>query len=234
MTTPAAAATPAAPSGEAISLAASRPGKHDPDNLVEALGLRPVSPQAVMPPAPVPPAQQQAGLAADPAAPQAAPAVEQPDRTAPVAAAAPSATQPITAAGPHAQAADPTRQIAMRLKRAVNSGEDILTIELHPAELGRVSVRLGFHEGRVDVRLVVDQRSTFDAFSQDRAALEQQLAQAGIDLGGGGLDLRFGGGSATPDNPTPEAAASRTASADPIATTHPVRLLAEGLVDIVA
>jgi flagellar hook-length control protein FliK len=63
---------------------------------------------------------------------------------------------------------------------------------LHPAELGRVEIHFSFHSDGMDVRLTVDRPETFNAFSHDRSGLQQQLAQAGVNLGGGGLDLRLG------------------------------------------
>ncbi len=86
--------------------------------------------------------------------------------------------------------ADANRAVALRVSRAIRSGEDTLTIELHPAELGHVAVHIAFHANGVDVQMLVGREETYRAFNQDRAALEQQFSQAGIDLGSGGLDLR--------------------------------------------
>ncbi len=96
----------------------------------------------------------------------------------------------------NAAIAEANRAVALRVSRAINSGEDTLTIELHPAELGHVAVHIAFHGSGVEVQMVVGRQETFQAFSQDRAALEQQFSQAGIDLGAGGLDLRY---SQTPE-----------------------------------
>ncbi len=87
--------------------------------------------------------------------------------------------------------AEANRAVALRVSRAIASGEETLTIELHPADLGHVAVHLAFHDTGVEVRMVVSRQETYQAFSQDRAALEQQFSQAGVDLGAGGLDLQY-------------------------------------------
>lgn len=80
----------------------------------------------------------------------------------------------------------------MHVAQSLNDGGKTVTIELHPAELGRVEIHFTFHSDGTNVRLTVDRPETFDAFSHDRSGLQQQLAQAGVSLGGGGLDLRLG------------------------------------------
>lgn len=82
--------------------------------------------------------------------------------------------------------------LAVRIAGAVSDGSSTVTVELHPAELGKVEVHLTFHTDGVDVKMNVARPETFESLNRKRASLEQQLAQAGIDLGGGGLDLRYG------------------------------------------
>ena len=84
------------------------------------------------------------------------------------------------------------QQVAMHVAQSLNDTGKTVTVELHPAELGRVEIHFTFHSDGMNVRLTVDRPETFDAFSQDRGGLQQQLAQAGVNLGGGGLDLRLG------------------------------------------
>jgi flagellar hook-length control protein FliK len=90
-------------------------------------------------------------------------------------------------------------QVAMHVAQSLNEGGKTVTIELHPAELGRVEIHFSFHSDGMDVRMTVDRQETFDALSHDRNGLHQQLAQAGVDLGGGGLDVRLG--QQQPDQP---------------------------------
>ncbi len=127
--------------------------------------------------------------------------------------------------------AEANRAVALRVSRAIASGEDTLTIELHPAELGHVAVHLAFHDSGVQVQMVVGRQETFQAFSQDRAALEQQFSQAGIDLGAGGLDLRY---SQTPEprqayasgSSSPEAGSSQAQTSNIFSSDNLVNIVA--------
>jgi hypothetical protein len=125
------------------------------------------------------------------------------------------------------------RAVALRVSHAIRSGQETLTIELHPAELGHVAVHLAFHGDSVDVRMVVGRQETFQAFSQDRAALEQQFSQAGIDLGTGGLDLRY---SQTPAPEPRQASASGPPreGGEPSERESRAVILGDNLVNIVA
>ncbi len=137
---------------------------------------------------------------------------------------------------PHA-ADEAGAPVAMRIARAVQDGDRILTMELHPAELGRVEVRLSFHADGVGVQMTLDRPETFEAFSRNRAGLEQQLAQSGIDLGGGGLDLRLGqqsGQQGSEGRPGNFRAVTASAAVSPTVLSPTVVWRGQGLVDIVA
>lgn len=104
----------------------------------------------------------------------------------------PGAGGAVLTASPTQALADARDIVAMRIAHGVSTGDQTLSIDLHPAELGHVGVQLSFHDGSVSVQMTISRQDTFDSFSRDRGALEQQLAQAGVNLGSGGLDLRFG------------------------------------------
>lgn len=107
---------------------------------------------------------------------------------------------PDAATGARAAASHPPtvtaamEQVAVRVSRAMVEGARSVTVEMRPEALGRVEVKLDFRaDNSVGVQMTLDQKDTYEAFRDNRAALEQQLAQAGVQLGGN-LDLRFGDG----------------------------------------
>lgn len=157
--------------------------------------------------------------------------------------AAGSASSPAAPSGPvtvppeePVRQSDPnvTEQIAIHVAKALNDGGKTVTVELHPADLGRVEIRFSFHSDGLDVRMTIDRPETFVAFSHDRAGLERQLTQAGVDLGGGGLDLRLGQQPDHPDsysggrNPGAQSPAPQTKQ------TRPVSWTSNGLLNILA
>jgi Flagellar hook-length control protein FliK len=108
-------------------------------------------------------------------------------------------------------------------------------VQLHPAELGRVELRLGFQGDTLSVQMTVERKETYDSFLQGRTALERDLAQVGINLGGGGLDLRF----SQPERHAPAVAPRLTSASLPaegVAASAPVGSvrLGGGLLDILA
>jgi flagellar hook-length control protein FliK len=88
--------------------------------------------------------------------------------------------------------AAPAEQLAVRVASAVQNEQRSVTVELRPESLGRVEVRLNFHDDKsVSVQMTMDRHETYTAFRENRAGLTQQLSQAGINLGSSSLDLRF-------------------------------------------
>jgi flagellar hook-length control protein FliK len=129
--------------------------------------------------------------------------------------------------------AEANHTIALRIGHALRTGESAITVDLHPAELGHVSVRLAFQNDGVDLRMVVARHETYQALTQDRPALEQELRNAGINLDSGGLDLRFG---QSPDRTLEQGLAGGgqgSESATPETVQPPPRLL-HGLLNIFA
>lgn len=133
-------------------------------------------------------------------------------------------------------AANVAETVTTRIARAVQDGAHTLTMELHPAELGRVEVRMSFHEGSVGVQMTLDRPETYDAFVRDRGVMEQHLASAGINLSSGGLDMRFGQQSDRPAQQTFSQTAQLSVQQDDtnLGPRPPNQSRRDGLIDILA
>lgn len=149
-------------------------------------------------------------------------------------AAAPSAAPLVLR--PH-QVAEAGQQIVLRASEAAKDGVETISVDLRPPELGRVELRLTFREGTVQVSMTAERVETYEAFRHDRASLEQQMQQAGLQLGSGGLDLQHGrlpprdGGE--PERRMAQAAelAADDAGDD---TAAPLRPRSDSLIDLIA
>ena len=98
-----------------------------------------------------------------------------------------------TAASPGRAAAPPqlpSMQIAARISRGVEEGLKRINVRLHPAELGRVDIKLdvGF-DGRVLAVITAERADTLELLQRDARLLERALAEVGLDTGSGGLNF---------------------------------------------
>ncbi|MAH05036.1 MAG: hypothetical protein CL561_05730 [Alphaproteobacteria bacterium] len=84
-----------------------------------------------------------------------------------------------------------TQTIAAKLtQNATQNGNTELQIELDPPELGRVKVHMiQDRDGGVKTHLSFDKPETFLMMQRDQAQLEKALADAGLDVGDGGLEF---------------------------------------------
>jgi len=94
-----------------------------------------------------------------------------------------------------AQGAEPAaRQVAVHIARAVENGSDRIRIQLNPAELGRVDVRMEIaNDGRVTAVVAAEKPETLDLLRRDVHALEKALAEAGLKADGGSLQFSLQG-----------------------------------------
>lgn len=103
--------------------------------------------------------------------------VEEPAPTSPAATAARAAAR--LAARPAPQPA--ARQVAVHIQRGLAAGADRISIRLHPAELGRVEVRMEVgHDKTLQAIIMVDRAETLELLSRDARSLQQALADAGL------------------------------------------------------
>jgi len=76
----------------------------------------------------------------------------------------------------------------------VNQGIDRIEIQLKPAALGRVDVRLEVtHDGRVTAVVAADTRETLDMLQRDARTLERALQDAGLRMNSGDLSFSMRG-----------------------------------------
>jgi len=84
-------------------------------------------------------------------------------------------------------------QIGLRIQRAVVDGRQRMTLQLHPAELGRVDIRLEFaSDGTLRAQITADRPEALDLLQRDARGLERALTDAGLKTDGQSLnfDLR--------------------------------------------
>lgn len=85
-------------------------------------------------------------------------------------------------------------QISVNISKAVSQGMDRISIQLRPAELGRVEVHLDVsHAGRVSAHVIVDRPETLDMLRNDARGLEKALQDAGLDTSAGDLNFSLRG-----------------------------------------
>lgn len=86
----------------------------------------------------------------------------------------------------------PAEQVGAHLLRMVKSGIDRFDVQLHPADLGKVDIRLEINkEGLVRVSVTADNPAAYDMLQKDSRALERVLQQAGLQTDSGSLSFNL-------------------------------------------
>ncbi|MEE2688337.1 MAG: flagellar hook-length control protein FliK [Pseudomonadota bacterium] len=87
-----------------------------------------------------------------------------------------------------------TSQVAVQIKKAVGQGSDHIRIQLKPAELGRVEVKLEVTEdGRAMAVVSAERSDTLDLLQRDAAGLRQALQDAGLNTDSNSLSFNLRG-----------------------------------------
>ena len=85
-------------------------------------------------------------------------------------------------------------QVILQLNRGAKAGISEMTLQLHPADLGRINVSLSFgQDGGVQGMVVVENQATLDALLKDVRSLERALQDAGLRADPGSLQFSLGG-----------------------------------------
>ena len=72
-------------------------------------------------------------------------------------------------------------QITIQISKALNAGNDKISIQLKPADLGRVDIKMEVgHDGRVVAIVTADNKQTLDLLQKDSKELQEALMQAGL------------------------------------------------------
>ena len=88
-----------------------------------------------------------------------------------------------------------SEQVAVNLTQAVKNGSDHIQIQLQPADLGAVQVKLSInHDGRVTMVVSADRSDTLNLLQQGASGLTQALRDAGLQADSSSLSFNLRGG----------------------------------------
>jgi flagellar hook-length control protein FliK len=94
------------------------------------------------------------------------------------------------------QAAVPLEALAVQIARKFEAGISQFEIRLHPAELGQLDISLSVaDDGHIQAVLRAERPETLDLLQRDARSLEQQLRQAGLEVGSNALSFSLSGGN---------------------------------------
>lgn len=94
-----------------------------------------------------------------------------------------------------AENGSPAEQLRVTITQAFQAGMDRVIVQLEPAELGRVDVRLDLSsDGRAQILIQADNRETLDLLQRDARLLERALQEAGIDADAQTMDFNLSQG----------------------------------------
>ena len=102
----------------------------------------------------------------------------------------PAAKTAIAKPTPSRGAMPPTQQVAMQIRQAVNTGADHIRIQLQPAELGKVDVRMTIVDQSVQAVVTVDRPETLEQLQRDSRELLLALEDAGLKTDSESLTFR--------------------------------------------
>lgn len=109
----------------------------------------------------------------------------------------------ILQANPHLvnQQATPTEQVQVTIQQAFRAGMDRVQIQLDPADLGRVEIRMDLtQDGRAQLVVTADNKDTLDQLQRDARLLERALQEAGIDADAQNMEFSLNQGSQQEEN----------------------------------
>ena len=86
-------------------------------------------------------------------------------------------------------------QVSFQIKTTASDSSSKIHIQLDPAELGKLEIKLSVGaNGKTDVTVTADSRSTLDLLQRDSGGLARALTDAGLSTDGGSLNFNLRGG----------------------------------------
>jgi flagellar hook-length control protein FliK len=83
-------------------------------------------------------------------------------------------------------------QVSVQITKALNAGNDRISIQLKPADLGRVDVQMEVgQDGRVTAVVTADNKQTLDLLQKDSKQLQEALQQAGLQADDDSLNFNL-------------------------------------------
>lgn len=84
----------------------------------------------------------------------------------------------------------PAEQIAVQVNKMAKDGKEEMTINLKPAELGKVQVKLEFvGDHKVHASISADSQNSLDLLMKDQDSLQRALENAGLQLDAGSMEF---------------------------------------------
>jgi flagellar hook-length control protein FliK len=116
--------------------------------------------------------------------------------------------------------AEVLEQVSVTIQKAIKEGTDRITVQLRPAELGRIDVRIEVAgDGRTLVHVTADRADTLDLLQRDARDLARSLQDAGLRADAGNLQFSLREQTAEHrERPTRGGAASDAGAVDGVAT----------------
>lgn len=119
-------------------------------------------------------------------------------------------------------------QVAVQIQKAAVQGTDRISIQLKPADLGRVEVRLDVgSEGRVAAVITADRADTLDLLQRDARILQNALQDAGLQADSDSLSFELKGQNQTFADSGTESSASDDFVDAGIDTDLPIAAMAQ-------
>jgi hypothetical protein len=114
-----------------------------------------------------------------------------------------------------------TRQVALRITRALEHDRTEIRIQLDPPELGEVDIQLEFRDLRLTAIVSAERPDTLDLLQRDARTLARSLREAGLELADSDLSFAAGGRNDRPD--AGHSGQRATVLPHPLATPAPPR-----------